>query len=343
MMLGLLGLVGALLATMSLDTGADRPDGEDEGEDTETGREAAWAVSTDFLDPEYDDPAEHGGTEPDGQPVSDDLDDPADPDKTLVGGTGDDRMQAGTGNDDITAGQGDDFLSGDAGEDALWADEGDDYGQGGDGADRLSGGDGNDNLWGDGGNDWLTGGADDDLLAGCEGDDRIAAGDGQDSAMGGGGDDTLLGGAGLDTLLGGEGADSLTGGDGADALEGGEGDDVLWGADENGQDQATDFLNGGGGADTLHLGAGDYGHGGSGADSFALQDFAPGSALVQITDFDPAEDQLVVIYDAALHPAASLSLQAAGGSTILLLDGVPLASLTNGAEVELGAIRLQAA
>ena len=339
-MLGLLGLFGALLASLSLDGGSDASDaGREEGssgDETE-----AWQVSTAFLDDA--DGADHGGTEPDGQPISDDVDDPVDPDLVLSGTAGADTLAGGSGQDQISAGAGADYLDGRDGDDALWAGDGDDHAQGRGGNDVLAGGTGADSLWGDDGNDDLIGGVGDDVLAGCEGNDSLDAGDGADSAMGGGGDDWLNGGAGDDTLLGGEGNDAVMGGAGADGVEGGEGDDTLWGADEGDPDEAVDFLNGGGGEDVLQLGAGDYGHGGMGSDSFALHEFAPGTALVQITDFDPAEDQLVVMYDAQLHPDPQLTLQQGSGATILLLDGVPLASLTNGAALELGAIQLQAA
>ena len=174
-------------------------------------------------------------------------------------------------------------------------------------------------------------------------DDTAQGGDGNDRLIGGTGQDQLAGGAGDDTVLGGEGDDLVSGGTGADEVDGGAGHDTLWGAAPGAADTDVDILNGGDGDDTLHLGAGDYGHGGAGADSFTLQDFGPGAPLMQITDFDPAEDDLVVIYDSALHPDPQLSLTEGNGATLLLLDGVPLASLTAGASIDLAAIRLQAA
>ena len=207
----------------------------------------------------------------------------------------------------------------------------------------LAGGEGNDSLWGDDGNDDLTGDVGNDVLAGCEGDDTLTAGDGDDSALGGGGNDVVAGNAGNDTLNGGEGDDLVLGGHGADEVDGGAGNDTLWGAGPDGPDTEIDFLNGGEGDDVLHLDAGDYGHGGAGADSFTLQDFAPGSPLVQITDFDPAEDHLVVMYDQVLHPTPELTLHQGEGTTTLLLDGVPLARLTNGAMLDLSQVQLRAA
>jgi len=94
----------------------------------------------------------------------------------------------------------------------------------------------------------------------------------------------------------------------------------------------------------LMLGAGDYGHGGDGADLFVLTDTDSPDALAQITDFDGAQDSLIVYYDAALHPDPVLSLQTTAGSTAvtLLLDGVPVAEI-NGDPLTLNDITLEAA
>lgn len=343
-MFGLLGLLGALVAGLSLDAMMQEPSSEEDADDASEAEDQAWGVSTEFMEaPEQHETSDHGGTEPDGQPKSDDLPDPADPDLVLSGSSESDLLEGGSGHDQISAGAGNDFLEGNAGEDSLSGGTGDDHASGGAGADWLAGGDGDDSLRGDEGNDVLTGEAGNDDLAGGEGDDRVSAGEGDDSAMGGTGDDWLVGGAGADTLLGGEGGDIVLGGDGADEVDGGAGNDTLWGSSGGEDDGSTDFVNGGEGDDALHLGAGDYGNGGAGADNFALQDFAPGSTPVQISDFDPAEDRLVVMYDAALHPDPQLTLQSGGGVTVLLLDGVPLASLTNGAALDLNAVLLQAA
>ena len=342
-MLGLLGILGAMVAGLAMDSGSSSREAEDDPEETPE-HEAFGVSSTAFLG--FDDEGEgsdSGGTEPDGQPVSDDTPDPADPDQTRSGSAGADQMIGGSGHDRLEALAGDDYLDGDLGDDSLVAGAGQDLVHGGAGHDMLAGGDGDDSLWGDADNDLLTGGAGDDVLAGCEGDDSATGGAGDDRLIGGMGHDSLAGEGGNDTLTGGEGDDHVTGGTGADEVEGGAGNDTLWGADPTGDDGAVDFLNGGAGDDRLHLGAGDYGHGGEGTDTFTLQDFGPGAALAQITDFNPAEDDLVVIYDSTLHPDPQLSLQETAGNTLLLLDGVPLASLTAGAGVDLSAIRLQAA
>lgn len=330
-MLGLVGLLGVIMAGLSMDApsdAADSPHGEDTSPETE-----GWSVSTAFMEDEpvpVDPPAAPEGAgdsadEQDGLPQSNDNEDMADPDLALTGTEGNDVLQGQDGADSLMGAGGQDGLAGDAGHDVL------------------AGGDGEDSLWGNEGDDALTGDAGDDLLAGCEGDDRAAGGDGNDSVIGGTGDDELDGQAGNDLVDGGSGHDLLTGGTGADDLEGGAGNDTLFGGLAAEGDTAVDFLNGGHGDDELHLEAGDSGNGGQGADSFMLQDFAPGQPVVQITDFDPAEDQLVVMYDATLHPTPELTVGSGGGATILMLDGVPLASLTNGAALDLAAVQLQAA
>ena len=95
----------------------------------------------------------------------------------------------------------------------------------------------------------------------------------------------------------------------------------------------------------LELGAGDYGNGGEGSDIFALRDIGAGDAPPQITDFDPQADSLLVLYDATLHPDPMLSLTVDNGSgtVTLMLDGVPLAALTNGAVPDLSLVQLRAA
>ena len=342
-MLGLLGLLGAVVAGLAFDSGSDPREDEHEPQDTPEGE--AWGVSAAYLGFGADEESgtDHGGTEPDGQPISNDTPTPIDPDRDMTGTAGADQMTGGSGDDHLTADAGDDHLDGRAGDDSLDGGAGQDVLHGGDGNDGLAGGDGDDSLWGDDGHDSLTGGASHDVLAGCEGDDTAQGGEGNDLVSGGTGQDQLAGGAGDDTVLGGEGNDLVFGGTGTDEVDGGAGNDTLWGAAPGVTDTDVDILNGGEGDDTLHLGAGDYGHGGAGADSFTLQDFGPGAPLMQITDFDPAEDDLVVIYDSALHPDPQLSLTEGNGATLLLLDGVPLASLTAGANIDLAAIRLQAA
>lgn len=327
-MLGLLGVIAAMLAGLSLDgrAASEESDRQADADDMDSVLETA-ATST-FINPALyapEAPAEDGSTDTGELPQSNDDPVVADPDLVGEGGAGDDFLRGQAGHDTLSGAAGQDFLSG------------------ADGQDELAGGDGADSLWGDLGDDTLAGDEGDDFLAGCEGNDLLSGGTGEDRLLGGTGQDSLSGGAGNDLVDGCEGDDLLVGGDGADEVEGGAGNDTLWGGSEASGDEDVDFLNGGWGDDVLHLGAGDYGNGGQGADNFTLQDFGAGSPVVQITDFDPSEDQLVVMYDAALHPDPQLSVTAGGGAIILMLDGVPVASLTNGATLDLESVQLQAA
>lgn len=79
----------------------------------------------------------------------------------------------------------------------------------------------------------------------------------------------------------------------------------------------------------LVLGAGDIGHGGSGADSFVLGDWIDGNGMAVIQDFDPATDRLVISYDPAVSPDPAVSVAAAPeGGMLLQLDGQTVAHLT---------------
>lgn len=353
-MLGLFGLLGALFAGFMADSVLNHGTASDEGDreaDPEDDDDAS-AVSVAFYDQSDEAMAGmEGGArtavtdEFDGMPQSDDLEDMTDNDIDLWGDGSDNILTGNGGNDAVYGGGGNDLLGGRDGDDLLDGDAGDDHLHGGEGSDRLIGGLGADVLHGEGGIDRLTGGAGNDALYGHEGDDDLFGDAGHDTLAGGDGQDSLTGGDGQDELNGGLGNDLLGGGGGSDVLDGGAGNDTIWGQMPDENDADADFLNGGNGDDLLMIGAGDYANGGAGADVFALQDIHKGDLVAQITDFDPAEDGLVVIYDAALHPEPHLSLVTEAGSTAatLLLDGVPLVSLANGAGLDLGSVQLRAA
>jgi Ca2+-binding RTX toxin-like protein len=108
---------------------------------------------------------------------------------------------------------------------------------------------------------WQTGFRGQDTFVMTKFRDVVKTGDGADTCHGNGGADTLFGERGADRLLGGSGHDDLLGGRGSDTLVGGDGADILTG--------------------------------GRGADTFAFRkvaDFATGTALETILDFDRAED-----------------------------------------------------
>ncbi|WP_054008308.1 calcium-binding protein [Cypionkella psychrotolerans] len=353
-MLGLLGLLGAVFAGVMADSFStpddgpevadDHPDAtqDDSGDASNifhllSSRDASVAASDEG-------PIEGDNPEQDGVISSNDVMVPTSEDLWL---NGDDlaNMLRGDAGDDHMAGQnGNDALAGYDGNDSLNGDDGDDALSGGSGDDSLTGGAGADLLHADAGNDTLDGGTDTDTLHGCDGDDSLSGGGGADNLIGGEGEDSLHGDADDDALDGGAGNDILTGGTGSDTLDGGAGNDTIWGQTEDDPDHTPDFLNGQAGDDTLMLGAGDSGNGGEGEDRFHLLDIGAGDPPMQITDFNPHEDSLVVIYDVAIHPDPQLTLETSdSGTTTLLLDGVPLATLQSVANLDLSSITLQAA
>ncbi len=231
---------------------------------------------------------------------------------------------------------------------ALRGGAGNDTLRGGAGADSLLGGDGDDWLDGGGGDDTLIGSAGDDTLLGGDGDDQLFAGGGNSVLLGGAGNDLLIGGAGDDTLMGGRGNDTLEGGWGNDALiagagdnllNGGAGNDTLIGAnlDLRGNDRGgVNFLNGGEGDDLIVLGVGDIASGGEGRDLFLLGEWMRGGDPATILDFDPAEDRLMVAYDASRGdpPAIAVAVDQTLGAAVISLDGAVIAVLNGILTVE---------
>ena len=238
----------------------------------------------------------------------------------------DDWIDALGGDDQVNGYAGADTLIGGAGDDQLIGDDGTDTLLGGEGNDTLDGGDGDDFLVGEGGNDSLTGG---------QGRDALSGGDGADSLNGGTDADFLDGGAGNDALMGWLGDDKLYGGAGADVLMGGDGKDYLDGtAQESAQvplSDRQDYLNGDTGNDTIVAGPGDWATGGEGADEFDLAGWLDqGGGVVTITDYDPAEDRLVLVYDPLVHPDPQVSVTAPevrGMSVTVLIDGAAVAEV----------------
>ncbi|MDZ7574164.1 MAG: calcium-binding protein [Pseudotabrizicola sp.] len=351
LMLALLAIMGALgaglLADGLLRTSGAEEDAEPEADDQDPSAEGEDEnASLGWLLADTDTDTSNGtrsGYVDDGMPVSDDIAEPEAAPVALTGDGGANILSGGAGNDTLSGGGGDDQLVGRGGNDRL---------SGGSGRDHLDGGDGDDSLFGQGGNDVLIGGAGDDLLFGGRGADHLAGGEGNDHLIGGGGADTLMGGEGHDTLDGGMGRDWLAGGAGndlligggsQDTLDGGSGNDTLWGGFEGRSDAAVDVLNGGAGDDFIGIGPGDIAMGGSGSDTFQLQDFAPGLPVSEIVDYSPDEDQIVVVYDQLQHPLPALSAEPVDGTddVTLLLDGVAVALIRNAVGLDLSLIQLQ--
>lgn len=354
-LLALMGAVGAGLVAGGLlttpdareDDSADLPEDDDTPDEDAGPASALEWVFVDTL-PEEDD-TEAAGTSAgfvvDGMPVSDDVADPEDAAQTLTGDAGDNILSGGAAADTLAGGGGDDQLTGRGGDDRLTGGAGRDHLEGEDGDDLLLGQGGQDVLRGGAGADVLSGGMGADSLSGGEGDDLLTGGNGADTLMGGDGQDSLSGGMGRDWLAGGAGNDALTGGGSQDTLDGGAGNDTLHGGPDGISDASIDMLNGGTGDDLMQIGAGDIAMGGDGADSFALQDFAAGLPLAEIVDYDPGQDEIVVLYDAAAHSAPELTSEPVEGTddVRLLLDGVPVALIRDAGGMDLSQVVLRAA
>lgn len=329
-MFGLLGLLGFLVAGMASDAMAAATEDEDEADLPEDAAEDAPVddgATADLIAQTF------GETNPDGMPISDDLPDPVDPDQVIYGTSGSDVLNGGGGDDLMRGGPSGDQMSGGDGADRIFGGSGDDEASGGSGDDRLLGRVGDDSLRGDAGEDVLRGGAGDDYLSGGAGDDLLSGGAGDDTVLGGDGADILRGGGGADWLAGGEGADSLSGGAGNDTLDGGAGNDTL----EGGPGQ--DYVNAGAGDDLLRLSDDTYATGDAGRDTFEVM--TPGSSV--IADYNAAEDQIVVVYEAdASGQPPEVSLRIEGDDALILMDGQVLARVSNGAGLTLDDLQLRA-
>ncbi len=154
------------------------------------------------------------------------------------------------------------------------------------------------------------------------------------AVSGGAEDDAIVSGAGDDRLLGDAGEDGLNGDGRIEAADGGR-----------------DWLNGGAGDDALTEGAGDNMNGGQGRDGFGLDlaDIAAGGAGgagepaggAILEDFDPLQDEIVVLYDAASAPPELACAVGEDGATLFAGD-LAVSFLPGAVEIDLAAVRLVA-
>jgi len=214
--------------------------------------------------------------------------------------------------------------------------------------DRIYGGGGNDTIYGYGGRDVLSGGSGHDVIYGGDHNDLLYGGTGNDILLGENGDDVLYGGAGNDILFGGTGTDTLYGGSGddwlsagprvgggGDKLNGGSGHDVFVISDfeitppaEAPQGSSTDpdvifekavwdigfaalkFVPGVGQFATLGKSAANMiravGEGASSAAPLPTDTIDP----VQIQDFDPTQDSIVLGINPHIDGSPSIDLKA---------------------------------
>lgn len=344
-MLMLAGLMGLMLAGLSVDmtsigsTNEPEPDDEDFGGDTS-------GQGGEDLAPIMPDPDEFENNGGSGTNAPDVIADTA--------GTSDSGYAEAEGDSDsgsvseenvadlneILGGEFDDLLMGSEDADRIFGFGGGDDLRGGLGDDLIDGGNGDDWIQGDGvygigGNDTILGGDGADFLAGQGGNDSIEGGAGNDTVYGGEGDDTLLGGAGDDWISGNDGNDVLVSGGGADDLDGGRGDDLLIGHD----DGETVWMHGGEGNDTLMPGSGDFAEGQAGADTFVLG--GPKDVVPVIGDFNADEDLIELHFPEGYDGDGHVDLvEDRDGTTLIRVDGEPVGRLMTPGDLNPGDIRI---
>jgi Ca2+-binding RTX toxin-like protein len=176
-------------------------------------------------------------------------------------------------------------------------------------------------------------------------------------------DITLVGSDGDDRIFGSSGADSLNGARGSDLLEGGGGNDTLFGDggrvetfsfdDEVFEQRVvieTDTLVGGAGDDDLMVWNGGVMTGGAGSDVFLTRlNFADPAIIAQfppavITDFDPAQDVLVLGPVGGVFPTPTdiqLRMLGDGTGTEVLVRGIVVARVIGGQSLTVADIQIE--
>ncbi|UWQ26438.1 hypothetical protein K3553_08225 [Leisingera aquaemixtae] len=215
-------------------------------------------------------------------------------------------------------------------------------------ADDLIGTSEDETVFARGGNDIVEGRGGDDRLFGMEGSDILVGGTGDDFMRGGAGDDYLIDNAGSDTLHGDTGDDRIVTTSGIDGegivglsrgLSDGSITDLSGLAEfvnpDTDLDESADSVSAGYGDDTVIAGDGDTVSLGEGNDTLVVGDWVVSEDdPVIVTDFDPAEDQLIYSYDGEGLPPR-LSVQTIGdgtgdegqGSALLFADDVFVARI----------------
>ena len=131
-------------------------------------------------------------------------------------------------------------------------------------------------------------------IFGDEGDDQIFGEAGTDLLLGGTGDDLIAGGPGDDEILGQEGTDTIFGGPGNDLLF----DAGVVSTDQNQPDVGLEGVSGGEGNDQVRIEDGvNVVSLGAGSDALAVanpDNDSEDHPIALVTDFDPAEDVLVL-------------------------------------------------
>ncbi len=213
----------------------------------------------------------------------------------VVGGAGDDRIDAGPDMNEISGGLGDDLIVGHDDADTIDGDEDADTIDAGEGFNTVYAGDGPDTVTSGSGDDEIVGGRGDDDLAAGAGDDDVMPMQGHDSSEGGEGTDLLnvfwescgsrcysshtrdlevdlvagyANGMGDDAIAGFE---DVWGGAGDDVIYGDDGPNLISAEDDQGIGDHANVLDGRGGDDRLVSGSGgDVITGGEGRDELSF-------------------------------------------------------------------------
>ncbi|MGH1331879.1 MAG: calcium-binding protein [Paracoccaceae bacterium] len=207
----------------------------------------------------------------------------------------------------IVAGPGDDYVDSKGGDDRIFAGSGDD---------TVNAGDGNDRMLGGTGDDVIYGGAGQDLVRPGDGDDRVFLGSGNDFVQ--------KSDEGDDFIRGGKGADFIDDRAGANTIFGEEGADLLIAVDEDGAANAgADTVHGGYGNDIIIADEGDVVTGGANEDQFFVEiGTANDNDPTLITDMNPAEDRVTLLFNENAVNAEVELLQADNGEDVnVLVDG----------------------
>jgi hypothetical protein len=160
--------------------------------------------------------------------------------------------------------------------------------------------------------------------ASSEGPIQLTAEDMQDLLAIFGKTTPLFAAAGGGVAVGDDQDNTIQGSKGNDLLVGNDGDDLLAG------DEGIDRILGGEGNDNIFLDTEDTVTGGAGSDAFILGDWMAGAGTAaEVDDFDPAEDQFVVLYDPDAGPAPTIRLEEGESGTDIFADDQHVAHITD--------------
>jgi Ca2+-binding RTX toxin-like protein len=224
----------------------------------------------------------------------------------------------------MVVGPGDDYVDSRGGDDYIDTKGGDDWSLAGSGDDTVHAGAGDDHVLGGAGDDVIHAGWGNDLVRPGDGDDRVFLGHGNDivtsEAMG---DDFIRGGKGNDVIQDIEGANKIFGDEGAD---------LIIAFDEDGIDGA-DSVHGGYGNDTIFADEGDTVTGGANEDEFVIEIGDVTDAPTIITDMNPAEDRVTLVFNENAVNAEVELLQADNGEDVNVLVNGNLQTVLQGVKV----------